>query len=312
MNIPLICLAKGSFFLGISYNRPKFCANASWNASAITFVKDTTVGGDPTAVFVSNQNTVYVVVPSRSLILAWREGDTVETRNISGNLSGTSSFFVSDDGDIYVDKGNANRRVEKWSVSSTNVIAAMYTCKQCSGLFIDIRNNLHCSVEGDHQVITKSLDNHLNIWKVVAGDKAAGSTPTQLNYPHGIFVDGDFNLYVADYSNNRIQKFPFGQITGTTIAGTGAPGTIPLNNPSAVVLDADGYLFISDRSNDRIVSSGPYGFQCIMGCSGAGSSASQLFNPDSISFDSYGNLYVTDSRNNRIQKFLLISNGCGK
>ena len=34
----------------------------------------------------------------------------------------------------------------------------------------------------------------------------------------------------------------------STVAGTGAPGTIDLINPSAVVLDADGYLFIVDKN----------------------------------------------------------------
>ena len=35
----------------------------------------------------------------------------------------------------------------------------------------------------------------------------SGSTSTQLNLPFGLTVDAQFNVYVADYSNHRVQKF---------------------------------------------------------------------------------------------------------
>jgi sugar lactone lactonase YvrE len=130
--------------------------------------------------------------------------------------------------------------------------------------------------------------------------------------PQGIYVDINFNLYVADSRNNRIQLFQSGQLNATTIAGNGAPETIMLNNPTDVVLDADGYIFIVDSKNYRIVGSGPNGFRCIVGCSGAsGSLSNQLNSPQAMAFDSYGNIFVTDYNNNRIQKFLLATNSCG-
>ena len=36
-----------------------------------------------------------------------------------------------------------------------------------------------------------------------------GSTPTQFNLPFGITVDSQFNIYVADYGNHRVQKFSY-------------------------------------------------------------------------------------------------------
>ncbi len=81
--------------------------------------------------------------------------------------------------------------------------------------------------------------------------------------PNGIFVDNNFNLYVADTGNHRIQFFQSGQLTATTVVGKGAPGTISLYNPTDVLLDADGYLFIVDSGNYRIVGSASNGFRCI-------------------------------------------------
>jgi len=128
--------------------------------------------------------------------------------------------------------------------------------------------------------------------------------------PRGIFVDINFNLYVADSGNNRIQLFQSGQPNGTTVAGTSR--TILLYHPTSVVLDADGYLFIVDNGNLRIIGSGPAGFRCVAGCSGTRGSASyQLYNPQTMAFDSYGNIFVTDTENGRIQKFVLAAYSCG-
>ena len=164
-----------------------------------------------------------------------------------------------------------------------------------------------------HTVVRRWLDDISPTWTIVAGTNGTwGSTSTTLYQPHGIFVDINFDLYVADGKNHRIQLFRLGQSNGTTVAGNGASNTISLSWPAAVLLDADKYLFILEEVNHRIVRSGPNGFRCIVGCSGSGSSAHQLRNPFSFSFDSYGNIYVADTGNNRVQKFLLATNSCGK
>ena len=131
--------------------------------------------------------------------------------------------------------------------------------------------------------------------------------------PGGIFVTIDFQLYVADAGNNRIQRFLQGQFNGTTVAGIEAPGTITLWYPTGVVLDGNGYLFIADTKNNRIVRSGPGGFQCVCACTDTGGSAlTQLNSPTAMAFDSFGNVFVVDDGNSRIQKFLLVNNTCGK
>jgi NHL repeat len=300
------------FLSGISYNQPKFCRNATWNESAITFATIALVGVNPWALFVNTNNTIYGGNRESGIVRVWQEGSSVPIRNISGNLTLPYSLFVSDNNDIYVDNGQVNFRVDKWSSNSNIVVAAMYTCGACIGVYIDIKNNLYCSMTTSHQVVSKSLNDRLNVWNVVAGTGTSGSNSFMLSNPRGVTVHTSLDLYVADCSNHRIQRFPFQELNGTTVAGYGAPGTIVLNCPTTVIFDADGYMFISDTFNHRIIGSGPDGYRCIAACNGAGSLSAYLYLQAFISFDTYGNLYVMDYGNHRLQKFLLASNSCGK
>ncbi|CAF4176744.1 unnamed protein product, partial [Adineta steineri] len=292
----------------ISYNMPKFTAYTSWSSNGITFANTTVIGTYPYGVFVDNNNTVYVCEFSLNRVQAWPEGSSNPTRTISGSLNLPYTVFVTRNGDIYVDNGYANNRVDKWTLNATNSTVAMNVKYICAGLFVDINNNLYCSPVNYHQVNMKSLNSNSNMWIIAAGTGCAGATSNTLHDPRGIFVDTDLNLYVADFTNDRVQKFLSKQANGITIAGTGATGTISLNGPNGIVLDADGYVFIADYYNNRIVGSGPNGFRCLLGCSSiAGSTSNQLNLPTSLSFDSYGNMFVADSSNHRIQKFILIN-----
>jgi len=140
---------------------------------------------------------------------------------------------------------------------------------------------------------------------IVAGTGVRGSESDMLNYPWGIFVDINLDLYVADYDNNRIQLFRLNQRNGITVVGKeSSKVTIELLYPTGIVLDGDRYLFIVDCGNNRIIGSDENGFRCIFGCSGYGHTNDKLYNPFSISFDSYGNIYITDRDNHRVQKIV--------
>ena len=299
--------------VGLSFNQPKFCASATWNPDGETFANDSTVGAHPTTVFVTVTNFVYVAELNSQRVQMWVPGNNNPVRNISDGLSHPYGLFIANNGDVYVDNGNSNGRVDKWAWNTTSSVPVMNVSSFCVGLFIDINDTLYCSLGSDHKVIKTSLNHGGNLPSDVAGNGTAGLSSNMLNQPYGIFVDVQFNLYVADRGNNRIQLFHSGQMNATTIAGSGASATITLNYPTGIVLDVDGYLFITDKGNSRIVASGPNGFRCIVGCTNSsGSASNQLNAPWSLSFDSYGNLFVADSFNNRIQKFLLVTNLCGR
>ena len=261
---------------------------AIWNPDAITFADSTTIGSSPFGLFVDVNNSVYVADKTNNRVQVWLEGNNTLARTISGDLGKSNSVFVSIDGNVYIDN-------------------------HCEGLFLDTNSTLYCSMPHNHQVMVRSLYQNTTTVAVAAGIGFPGSASNMLNNPRGIFVDVNFDLYVADAFNHRIQRFHHGELNGTSVAGAGASGTLTLNFPSGVALDADGFLFIVDTGNNRIIRLDSLGFRCVAGCSGtSGSGSNQLYHPRTMNFDSYGNMFVSDTDNNRIQKFILDRNYCGE
>ena len=69
-----------------------------------------------------------------------------------------------------------------------------------------------------------------------------------------INLDGSGNVYICDYSNNRIRKITLSGVI-TTIAGTGVAGfsgdgglatNAKINGPICLVIDATGNVFFTD------------------------------------------------------------------
>jgi hypothetical protein len=243
----------------------------------------------------------------------WHENSTNPTNIISGNFTNPQSPFVTSNGDIYIDDWEIKGRVQKWIAQTNTIVTVMNFNSSCCGLFVDTNDTLYCSMCLNHQVVKKSLnDPEMTSVIVAAGTGSLGSDPNELKGPWGIFVDVNFDLYVADCNNHRVQLFQSGELNGTTVAGSTSPNpTIKLNCPTVIVLDAEKYLFIVDGGNARIVGSGLNGFRCLVGCYGEGSRSSQLNEPFSFSFDRSGNMFVADTDNNRIKKFEYLEKSCG-
>ncbi|CAF4409594.1 unnamed protein product, partial [Adineta steineri] len=70
----------------------------------------------------------------------------------------------------------------------------------------------------------------IQIGTVVAGnaDGTSGTSLTALNYPLALTIAVDNSIYVSDFANNRVLRFPEGSLTGSLVAGTGVAG--PSNN----------------------------------------------------------------------------------
>jgi PKD repeat protein len=152
----------------------------------------------------------------------------------------------------------------------------------------------------------------------VAGYSGDGgqATSTQLNFPLGVTVDAQGNVFVADTSNNRIRKISGGIIT--TIAGTGTAGfagdggqatSAQLNVPGGVAVDAQGNVYIADEDNHRVrkISGGiitTIAGNGVAGYSGDGGQATsaQLNFPHGVTVDAQGNVFIVDTDNNRVRK----------
>ncbi|CAF1272472.1 unnamed protein product [Adineta ricciae] len=314
----LLLLISNKKLFPFSFNQPNLSSTATWNRNAITFTNQSIVEKWPSTIFISTNNTIYTINRDEKKILIWNENNLNFTSINLNNFSFLSSFyievsslFVTLNGDIYFDEGDEeNRTVQRWISEKDAFETVMNINSSCSHLFIDINDNLYCSMIENHQVVKTNLKNSLMTLIYVAGTGDKGSNSNQLAYPHGIFVDVNLDLYVADRGNRRIQLFSYEETNAITVAGKRSYKlTISLVFPTGITLDVNKYLFIVDSKNYRVIGEGPYGFRCLVGCYGSVSQTNQLNGPNAMSFDTFGNMFVVDSYNNRIQKFS-IENSC--
>ena len=169
-----------------------------------------------------------------------------------------------------------------------------------------------------------------------------GTTPSfasaqTLALPQGLYVDGTYNLYVADSGANRVLVYPntkdlpplggsasvvIGQ-TGFDQAGAGGTAT-RLRTPLDLVVDSKGSLYVSDSGNHRVLqfpsllflpisnsaATAVVGQRTMTGVTANWNSrdglatAEGFFSPAGIYMDRRETLYVGDTGNNRVVHFL--------
>jgi sugar lactone lactonase YvrE len=121
----------------------------------------------------------------------------------------------------------------------------------------------------------------------------------------GIAVDGNGNVYIADFHNNRVLKetLSAGSYTQSVIANAATNG---LSHPSRVAVDGAGNVYIADSYNDRVLketlSAGSY-TQSIV----ASSATSDLAAPEGVAVDGSGNVFIADYGNNWVLKETLLA-----
>ena len=192
-------------------------------------------------------------------------------------------------------------------------------------LVLDGVGNLYIAERGNHRI--RKVDPFGTITTFAGtGERSPsgyyyGSGPATaipLDSPHGVAVDREGNLYIADRGDHWIRKV---DSTGTItyVAGTGERGfsgdggpavKAQLRFPSGVAVDDAGNLYIADTSNHRIRKVDSTGTITTFAGTGEGGSGgdggpavqSRLANPYGVALDGAGNLYIADSGNNRIRK----------
>ena len=133
------------------------------------------------------------------------------------------------------------------------------------------------------------------------------------NYPHGLFVDRDDNVWVSDGrgkngKGHTVMKFsPDGKLL-MTLGKPGVAGDGPdtFNAPSDILVAPSGDIFVADGhggdTNARIVKLSKNG-TFIKAWGRKGSARGEFDAPHGLAMDSAGRLFVADRSNSRIQIF---------
>jgi sugar lactone lactonase YvrE len=152
---------------------------------------------------------------------------------------------------------------------------------------------------------------------------AVGKDAAGLNRPHGVAIDPNGGLYIADMLNNRVLHYSatstiadrvYGQIDFTTTdSNPKGLSSSTLYHPQGIAVDSTG-LYVVDSSNNRVLHYIPgnptadrvYGqldfastsVQANQGLDNP--TAATLDNPTMVALDKQGALYIADRNNNRI------------
>jgi DNA-binding beta-propeller fold protein YncE len=215
----------------------------------------------PSGLFIHEQtNTLYVADTGNSRVQKFPINRLPITgTTVISKVADPTKIYIDDDNTgptIYVSVEGAER-IEKWVNGASSGVQVGDRCFYCAGVWVDKEKNVYISEASAHCVYKWSP--RTNTTTVAAGRKGySGSTSDRLNSPTGIYVDGIRGVvYVADYANNRIQKWVTGAENGTTVAGlsTGDEGSDAesLSKPVSIRVDDDTYaVYVVDRNNQRI------------------------------------------------------------
>ena len=169
----------------------------------------------------------------------------------------------------------------------------------------------HCSGQGCEVVFSCLAPSALQGTTVAGyGNGSSGSDSTGLSGPDGIYISEKNVLYVAEFLNHRVRRFPYGFRNGTTVAGTGVDGSssAQLSYPSSIFFDEKTRgLYVADMGNHRIQL---WHQNATTGISVAGAGG-DLSMPFGVRLDKISTMYVSDAGNSRVMRWTANATGNG-
>ena len=257
--------------------------------------------------------------------------------SIYAQLNNPKGITVDKNGNIFIaDYGNNRIRV----VYASGTISTIYgngSC--CSGTTSDGGNAKNTALRPSFIAFDKDnslyfVDNTVRVKKInsdgiistIAGNGSSGSTgdgglatSATLNASYSVSFDKDGQVYIADYSANKIRKINtsgyinnfagnglIGQYSGDGAAAINAEmgslyGICTDNLGNVYASDYDNFVVRKIASNGVISTVAGSGLRGNTGDGGLATDA-KLTNPRALSVDRDGNLYIVDVSNNRVRK----------
>jgi RHS repeat-associated protein len=237
--------------------------------------------------------------------------------NTAVDVSGNVYIADSDNNQIkkVTPSGTVTVLAGSGSAGSSDGMGSGASFQHPSALAVDASGNVFVSDQQNHKIRKITPTGAVTTFAGSGSPGFANGTGTGASFssPIGLAFDSSGNLYVADYSNNRIRVIsPSGQVG--TFAGTGAAGadngnalSATFRNPMGVAVDASGNVYVADRLNHMVrkISAGNVSTVAGNGTAGyaVGYGTSARFQyPNNLAIDASGNIYVADQQNHMVRK----------
>jgi sugar lactone lactonase YvrE len=153
----------------------------------------------------------------------------------------------------------------------------------------------------------------------IPGFSGDGGTPesARVNQPHGLAMDHNFTLYIADTGNRRVRRVKVQEAMITTVAGSDRPGLTGLGGtatdaglvePVGLAADANGGFYIADAGANRVLYVNSQG--TIQSFAGGGDSTAEdgvkpsdlkLERPVALEVGANGEVYIAEEAGKRIR-----------
>jgi len=207
------------------------------------------------------------------------EGDSIGDKE-TARFNKPSGIAIADDGSFYVvDKNNfkikkitidgkvelvAGSGIQGFSDGASESSAFSFPTQIC----VDSNNNLYVADNNNHRI--RVIEQDLSTVSTYAGNdfnllRDGTGSEASFNYPQGIAIDQEDNIYVGDIDNHAIRKITPEQKV-TTLAGYGlegysdGPGDLAtFSGPKGVAVDTLGNIYVADRLNFLVRKIDPSG-----------------------------------------------------
>lgn len=236
----------------------------------------------------------------------------LESWNVQGDLTegllGPSGIGVDPRGSVYVaDTGN-QRVVKVWGdntfLSELGISGGVTLSDPGAVAVAPGSGDVYVADTDDDRVLVYAPDGALlEKWGGGEGNGSTGSGPGEFESPRALAVGPEGDVYVADYGNDRIEKFtPSGTLLDEWGTRGGRDGR--MRGPTGVAVDGRGDVYVVDNGNNRVevFDSGGH-FLAKWGA--RGTALGDLSQPTAIAVDCAGTVYVADTNNNRVERFNL-------
>ena len=233
-----------------------------------------------------------------SLVQAWKEDTAVSLHQAAAH-----GLAVGPDGGVWLVDREANT-LYKYSPAGRTLLTlgsfggrqgdnqARYAFNYPAGVAHDRNGQVYVADGYRNTRVVK----YSAVGKYITHWGGPGSEDGQFNLVHGIALDSENRVYVADRGNKRIQVFDSDGKHLATWKGLGTPWNVAYDSVDDVLWMCDGDL---GRITKLSLAGDPLGW-----IGEDGSEPGQLHQVHSIAVDASGAVYAAETVNKRIQKFV--------